>query len=140
MNETDVLSSSPLREDPSSARLAEALAELSRLQELGEDWDLDGARPIDHETIQIASGFVRSVAEAAREQGVAWEVSEVGPVPDGSVALTWEGTGRQTLMIFRPRPSTGVECVTRKEGAKPVRHVVPESEAVPLALWALGGK
>jgi hypothetical protein len=118
-------------------QLLEALNEIEKVQELEEDWDLDGARRIDPEAIRLASRLVRSVEELAWQEGVRWQMPEIGPVPDGSVALTWEGSGRQTLMVFRPGEATAVECVTREEGNPPVRQFVSEAEAGRLALWAL---
>ena len=123
---------------PSNGELSEALEEIAQLQELDEDWDLDGARPIDPQAMQLASQVARSVAELAEQEGVNWQPPEIGPVPDGSVAITWEGGQRDVLMVFRPGQTASVECVTQEEGAGPVRQVVSEAEAVRLALWALG--
>ncbi len=122
----------------SAARLTEALNQISQLQELDDDWDLDGAHRIDPEAIQAASRLLRGVEEIAWQGDVPWQPPEIGPAPDGSVALTWEGGIRQALMVFRPGQSTRVECITREKGIQPVRQVVSEAEAIPLALWALG--
>jgi hypothetical protein len=133
-----ILEEVPAGDAGSTARLSEALREIAQLQELDEDWDLDGARPIDPQAMQLASGVVRAVEELAAQEGVNWQQPEIGPVPDGSVAVTWEGNDRDTLMVFRPGQAISVECVTQEEGAGPIRRVVPEAEAVRLALWALG--
>jgi hypothetical protein len=124
----------------STPELTELLDELSRLQELDEDWDLDGAHRIDEEAIRSAAWLVRMVEKTARQRGLPWSPPEIGPVPDGSVALTWEGDGRQTLTILRSGHASTVECVVKEEGASPIRQVVPRPEAVRVALWALGGE
>jgi hypothetical protein len=126
-------------EAPVIPGLAELLDEIARLHELDEDWDLDGSRRIDSEALLLANRVARLVAETAVQETRSWQPPEVGPVPDGSVALTWEGDHRETLMLFRPGQSATVECVTREKSAPPVRHEAPERQAVRLALWALGG-
>ena len=121
------------------ARASGVLNEIGQLRELDEDWDLDGARPIDPQAIRLAARVVRSVEESAAQEGASWQPPESGPVPDGSVAVTWEGSRRQVLMVLRPGQAAEVECVSREEGAAPVRQIVPEAAAIRLALWALGG-
>ena len=140
MNEPVVVSNALLAEPDvrSAARLTEVLSQLSQLQELDDDWDMDGAHRIDQEAIGLASRLVRQVEEMAQRVDMPWQSPEIGPVPDGSVALTWEGDARQTLMVFRPGKSTTVECITKEEGIQPARQIVSETEAVQLALWALG--
>jgi hypothetical protein len=140
MKEPVVVTNAPVTEPKirPTARLTEVLNQIAQLQELDDDWDLDGAHGIDPEAIRLASRLVRDVEEVAWQADVPWQPPEIGPVPDGSVALTWEGSIRQALMVFRPGQSTRVECITREEGKQPVRQVVAETEAVQLALSALG--
>lgn len=133
-----IFEAAPTGDGRSNGSLSEALNEVARLQELDENWDLDGARPIDPQAMQLASHVVRSVEEMAALEGVNWEQPEIGPVPDGSVAVTWEGSRRDALMVFRPEQTASVECVTQEEGTGPIRQVVSEAEAVRLALWTLG--
>jgi hypothetical protein len=121
-------------------RLAEVLNDLFDLQELGPDWNLEGARPVDQQAIQLAAHLVRSTEESASQQAISWQPPEIGAVPDGSVALTWGGGGRQALIICRPGDTDTVECVTREDNAGPMRQMVSFLEAIRLSLWALGGK
>src|SRR5437879_2595181 len=107
MSEPIVPPNAPIIEAPptgdvrSNGSLSEALQGIAQLQELDEDWDLDGARPIDPQAMQLASQVARSVAELAEQEGANWQPPEIGPVPDGSVAVTWEGSHRDVLMVFR---------------------------------------
>ena len=121
----------------SATRLAGPLNEILHLQELGPNWNLDGARPIAGSAVTSAANLLRSVEESAFQQGVAWEAPEIGPVPDGGVALTWEGGTRETLMICHPGEPNAVECIHREAGGRSVRQVLPMLEAVRLALWTL---
>ena len=68
-----------------------------------------GLDTIDQQAMQLASRVVRAVEEVTAQEGVNWQTPEIGPVPDGSVAVTWEGSHRDTLMVFRPGQATGVE-------------------------------
>jgi hypothetical protein len=122
----------------STRSLYEALNEIAQLQELDERWDMDGARSIDPQAMRLATRVVRSFAKLVEQERVNWQPPEIGPVPDGSVAVTWEGGRREVMMVFRPGQTASVECVTQEEGAGPIRQVVSEAEAVRLALWALG--
>jgi hypothetical protein len=74
----------------------------------------------------------------AAQEGVNRQQPEIGPVPDGSVAVTWEGSHQAALMVFRPGQAIRVECVTQGAGSRLIRQVMSETEAVRLALWALG--
>jgi len=122
------------------ARVAETINEILQLQALEDDWDLDGAQPIDLLAIQLAALFVDSVGQAIRQEGLSWQTPSVGPVSDGSVALTWDGGARQTMTIFRPSRLALVVCVTRERGSGPVRQIVTGQEAARRVLWALSGR
>jgi hypothetical protein len=121
----------------STERLTESLNDICRLVELEDDWDLDGARRIDMDAVRLASQMVLAVELAIGREGVQWQPPEIGPAPDGSIAMRWDGGVRQTLMVFRPGQTSSVECVTREQGRRPIREVVPVVDAVALALWAL---
>src|SRR6266849_4187812 len=103
-----IIAAPPTGDGRSNGRLSEVLEEIAQLQELDEDWDLDGACPIDPQALRLASRVLRSVAAIAAQEGVNWQPPEIGPVPDGSVAITWEGRQRDTLMLFRPGPAVSV--------------------------------
>lgn len=121
----------------STTRITESLDEIARQEELEDDWDLDGALPIGTGAIRLASQLVRTVDEIAWQEGLSWHPPEIGPVPDGSIALTWEGSIRQTLIICHPHQSPTIECVTVEEGVPPIRQIVSIAEAARLVLWAL---
>ncbi len=75
--------------------MSETVNTILQLQELDDDWDLDGAQPIDPMAIELAARFVRSIGELSKQEGLSWQTPSVGPVSDGSVALTWDaGRGR----------------------------------------------
>src|SRR5260370_33600025 len=101
MKEPVVVPNAPVTEPEirATARLTEALNQISQLQELDDDWDLDGAHRIDPEAIQVASRLLRGVEEIAWQGDVPCPPPEIGPGPDGSVALTWERATRQTRMV-----------------------------------------
>jgi hypothetical protein len=123
--------------------VSETVNTILKLRELEDDWDLDGARPIDPMAIELAARFVRSIGELAKQEGLSWQTPSVGPVSDGSVALTWDVGARQTLTIFRPQQLPLVVCVTREKGetgGRPVRQVVQSEEGARLVLWALGSR
>jgi hypothetical protein len=123
--------------------VSETVNTILKLRELEDDWDLDGARPIDPMAIELAARFVRSIGELAKQEGLSWQTPSVGPVSDGSVALTWDVGARQTLEIFRPQQLPLVVCVTREKvetGGRPVRQVVQSEEGARLVLWALGSR
>jgi CubicO group peptidase (beta-lactamase class C family) len=124
----------------STARLAEVLGDIQSLQDLEPDWNLEGARPISRQAMQVASQLVRAVEWASSQQGISWQPPEVGPVPDGSVALTWEGGTRETLMVFRPDQLGVVECISRENRGRSIRQFVSMSDATRLALWTLEGE
>src|SRR5260370_18605258 len=93
MKEPVVVPNAPVTEPEirATAGLTDALHQISQLQELDDDWDLDGARRIDPEAIRLASRLVRGGEEIAWQDDVPSQPPEVCPVPAGSVALTWEG-------------------------------------------------
>jgi hypothetical protein len=105
----------------STARLTESLNEIVRLLELEDDWNLEGARRIDLGATRLVSRLVRSIELAVRQGGTHWQAPEVAPVPDGSVALTWDGDNRQILMVCRPGETSTVECIFRERGRRPFR-------------------
>ena len=43
-------------------------------------------------------------------------------------------------MLVRPGQAVSVECVTQGEGSGPIRQILPERQAVRLALWALADR
>lgn len=122
------------------AAIAETINEILQLQELEDDWDLDGAQPVDPLAIGLAARFVHTVGETIRQEGLSWEVPSVGPVADGSVALTWNAGARQALAIFRPSQLALVVCVTREVGSRPIRQVLSARDAIRRVVWALCGR
>ena len=85
MNEPTVLPDTFIK-----AHVSETIDSILQLQALEDDWDLDGAQPIDPLAIELAAQFVRSIGEQTEQEGLSWPPPSVGPVADGSVALTWD--------------------------------------------------
>ncbi len=119
------------------ARVAETINEILQLQDLEDDWDLEGAQQIDQRAILLAALFVQTIGKAVRQEGVSWQSPRVGPVSDGSVVLTWTAGERQALTIFRPSRLASVVCVTREGDGRPARSIVTIQDATRLVLQTL---
>jgi hypothetical protein len=124
----------------SDPRVKEILREIEQYTTLGADWDLEGALPVDREAAELAARLAELVDVKARQRGVPWQTPVVGPVADGGVALTWEGTNRRVLTITRPGQVLDLECVRKEANSPPVQQTVSLDDAVELALWALSGE
>jgi len=121
------------------ARVAETISKILQLHELEEDWDLDGARPIDLVTITVAAAFVFFIGQEVRQEGLSWHAPRVGPATDGSVVLTWERGPRQTMAVFRRSQFPLIVCVTRERDGDSTRQITTGEEAARLVFWTLSG-
>jgi len=129
-----------MTETPITASVAEVLAELDEYRSLEADWDLEGAEPIDPESLRLARTIVEAVASRSGPAEAPWQRPDTAPGPDGSVMLTWEENDRHVLMIARPGEPDIVECILQEATSPPQRRMLPLVEAVDRALWALSGK
>jgi hypothetical protein len=124
----------------SDSRVKEVLREIEEYTALDADWDLEGAQPVDRGAADLAARLAELVDVNARQREVPWQTPVVGPVADGGIALTWEGTNRRVLTITRPGQPLALECVRKEANSPPVQQTVSVDGAMELALWALSGE
>lgn len=121
----------------SRARVAGVLDEIDGYRSLEEDWDLEGALPIDDGAAELASRIVKLIDAMALQQGIPWREPVVGPHANGGILATWGGPGRRVIVMTQPGLPYSVECVIETDDSRPSRHVVSVADAVEHALWAL---
>jgi hypothetical protein len=79
------------------------IAESESLLQLSEDWDDEGALPIERRTWEQATEALRSIATAMhRKTGSVIPEPTIGPCADGSIDLFWETGAFKLLINIKP--------------------------------------
>jgi hypothetical protein len=69
------------------AFLSELFAQIDRFQDLGPNWDGEGALPIERKVVSRAKNLLQSIAARATSLGLRWDNPSVAPNPDGALEL-----------------------------------------------------
>ncbi len=103
--------SAPTREPweslpPALSGIRDAIVRSREMLEFPNDWDEDGAKPIDKEAWRRAATFLLRHAESAwRFNASLLDAPDITPCPDGSVDLHWEYPSYGMLINFPVDPA-----------------------------------
>ncbi len=120
------------------AFLSELFAQIDRYQDLGPNWDGEGALPIERKVVLRAKNLLQLIATRATSLGLRWENPSVAPNPDGALELAWEKDDRWVMLIIEPGQSK-VGCATQEHGTEPRYRSLSKDEAIGQVLWAIRG-
>lgn len=83
-------------------RLEQAISEASAILSLQQDWDDNGAAPVDHLSWESAVSFLRSMDRSLRALAPSSQLvaPEISPCPDGSVDMLWDSERFKLLINF----------------------------------------
>lgn len=131
---TDVLQHF-LAADPEMVKIR---AKLASFLDLEEDWDGEGALPIDHGSVRSAQRLIENYCWLALRTGHRGRVPGVSPAPDGGVVLSWHHGRNKAMVIFHPNRS--IVGVVQVSDRSPVRQALPENTELTFVLHALSIK
>ncbi|MFO8073060.1 MAG: hypothetical protein R6V85_14410 [Polyangia bacterium] len=90
-----------------SESLTRELERARRISNLPEDWDGEGARPIDGDVLERALSFVRNHARwFFAEYGEQLDTPSIEPGPDGSIDVHWENESYELLVSIPADPTS----------------------------------
>lgn len=113
--------------------------EIGQLAELEEDWNDEGAPPIDTLILTQTQKFVQRLACELVEQTVSEKnLPDISPMIDGGVRLYWRPNGNQFSLLFRPHRDE-IEIREKLRGAASSHRWISEEEAERIALQMLFG-
>lgn len=84
-----------------------------------DDWNCEGALPINPAMVSLAIETVTLTERQVRQEGLQWVDPEVGPDPEGGVDLSWETDRGYFLLILRPDMPEEFVCVRKRSGEEP---------------------
>ncbi len=120
-----------------SEAAVEAIQVIDRLRTLADDWDLEGAKPLDSIAVTVAAMMVIRTFEEAQRRRVVWEAPEITPLPSGGVILRW---GRVPGVEITACPGmTQVRVLSRYEDGPNNVGLVSSGTAVHVVVSYFGG-
>lgn len=82
-------------------RIREAIAKSRKMLNLSENWDEDGAKPIDLPTWERAASFLSRYAKRIWDRnGRVLDVPDITPSVDGSVDIHWDKPSYEILIVI----------------------------------------
>ncbi len=110
--------------------------EIQNLNDLGEDWDLEGAKAVENKCIKRALSFVESLESKNVDTIRIWNIPSVTALLNGGVQLYWYTKSGQTYLNFQPSNADIFLQRVNQDGKGNFEHVNDE-RAVHYAMEAM---
>lgn len=89
-----------------SRPISEALKQSRAILDLQDNWDDEGGRRYEPETLSRTASFLERYAVRAWTRfGIAIDAPEIGPGPDGSIDLHWNSQKDRFVLLVNIRPA-----------------------------------
>ncbi|MHB2019150.1 MAG: hypothetical protein ACYCW6_19555 [Candidatus Xenobia bacterium] len=120
---------------PQESAARETLDRVLALSKLPEGWDGEDAVAPIGTVVETAARIVLQSAFRTQESSLSWISPDVGPNPDGEIALCWRAPERQVLVIVKSKPE--IVLVRQSTGVTPTRIVTDLDATVAAIVWVL---